>query len=161
MYSIGNMEKINLADHGICSGDAVIFCLGEIDCRCHIHKHIHNNPNVINELVENYISTIKASIDGKNVNAAVYNVVPPSRERDVEACPGFPCRGTDEERKNYTEQINTSLEKKCKDENILFIDVYSNYVTDEGFLDRSKSDGNVHINDTNPLSRKLKEINLS
>jgi hypothetical protein len=41
-YSFGK-EKLNKCDirnFDIKDGDTVIFCFGEIDCRCHIHKHI-------------------------------------------------------------------------------------------------------------------------
>ena len=41
-YSFGK-EKTNRCDirnFNIKDGDTIIFCLGEIDCRCHVHKHI-------------------------------------------------------------------------------------------------------------------------
>lgn len=162
MYSVGKLGRLDLKKHGVKDGDMVIFCLGEIDCRCHIHKHILENPNVINEIVDRYIKVIcESRRDMDNVKTAVLSIVPPSKETDVEKCPGFPCRGSDEERRQYTTTMNDQLRTCCGREDIVFIDVYSDYCDNDGFLDRSKSDGNVHINETGPLSRKLKELNQS
>ncbi len=39
-YSFGKekLERCDLRELDIEDGDTVIFCFGEIDCRCHIHK---------------------------------------------------------------------------------------------------------------------------
>lgn len=44
-YSFGknNLKRCNIRRFNINDGDSVIFCFGEIDCRCHIHKHITNS----------------------------------------------------------------------------------------------------------------------
>ena len=52
------IRGINLKDGNIINdGDTVIFCFGEIDCRCHIHKHITNDisyTDVIDYIVDTY-----------------------------------------------------------------------------------------------------------
>ena len=44
-YSFGKekLARCDLRDLDIVDGDTVIFCFGEIDCRCHINKHITQN----------------------------------------------------------------------------------------------------------------------
>ena len=55
-YSFGK-EKLNRCDirkFNIKDGDTIVFCFGEIDCRCHIHKHITETTryqDIINNIV--------------------------------------------------------------------------------------------------------------
>jgi hypothetical protein len=41
-YSFGQkkLNICNICKFNIKDGDTIVFCLGEIDCRCHIHKYI-------------------------------------------------------------------------------------------------------------------------
>lgn len=42
-YSFGNqkMNRCNIScSENIRDNDSIVFCFGEIDCRCHIRKHI-------------------------------------------------------------------------------------------------------------------------
>ena len=63
-YSFGK-EKLNRCDirnFNIKDGDTIVFCLGEIDCRCHIHKHITETTryqDIINNIVDNYFEAIE------------------------------------------------------------------------------------------------------
>ena len=46
-------------------GDTIVFCLGEIDCRCHIHKHITETTtyqDIINNIVDNYFEAIELNL---------------------------------------------------------------------------------------------------
>ena len=56
----------------------------------------------------------------------------------------FPFLGTNEERREYTLYANSALEQACHRMKYVFISAYESYITPEGFLDPSKSDGNVH-----------------
>jgi hypothetical protein len=63
-YSFGK-EKLNRCDirnFNIKDGDTIVFCLGEIDCRCHIHKHITETTryqDIINNIIDNYFEAIE------------------------------------------------------------------------------------------------------
>jgi hypothetical protein len=80
-FSIGR-DGINIKDgYNVNNGDTVIFCFGEIDCRCHIHKHITEGADykqIIDIIVTNYFKQIQTAVNTfNNINTVIYNVVPP------------------------------------------------------------------------------------
>uniref|UniRef100_A0A6C0JP95 SGNH hydrolase-type esterase domain-containing protein n=1 Tax=viral metagenome TaxID=1070528 RepID=A0A6C0JP95_9ZZZZ len=151
-YSFG-MEKLNRCDirnYNIKDGDTLIFCLGEIDCRCHIHKHINSKisyENIINNIVYNYFEAIKLNIVTSNLKLkiCVYNVVPPIQKYNTHENVEYPYIGTDEERQLYVLYFNKILKEKCNENNYIFFDVYDKYIDEKGFLKKDLSDNNVHI----------------
>ena len=66
-YSFGK-EKLNRCDirnFHMKDGDTVVYCFGEIDCRCHIHKHITETityEDIINNIVDDYFEAIELNI---------------------------------------------------------------------------------------------------
>ncbi len=148
-YSVGR-DGISIENQGVQNGDTVIFCFGEIDARCHIHKHISESQTyqiIIDTLVEKYFARIATAVSVfENLNVAVYNVVPPIRKTAANENENFPFVGTDEERKSYVQYFNAALRKKCVEYNYVFFDVYEKYADDQGFLNIDLSDGSVHIN---------------
>ncbi len=152
-YSFGN-EKLNrceIRNFNIKDGDTIIFCLGEIDCRCHIHKYISNTltyQEIINNIIHNYFEAIKLNITTSQINfknVCVYNVVPPIQKFNTVENPAYPYLGTDEERKKYVLYFNQVLKEKCNEYNYIYFDIYNHYVDTNGFLRKDLSDGNVHI----------------
>ena len=66
-YSFGmqKLDRIDIRNFNINDGDTIIFSLGEIDCRCHIQKHISPNKtyqNIIDEIVNNYFEAIQLNV---------------------------------------------------------------------------------------------------
>jgi hypothetical protein len=152
-YSFGK-EKLNICDiskFGVKNDDSVIFCFGEIDCRCHIYKHITNVKSyemIIDEIIYNYIDSIKINIDKCNVklkNICIYNVVPPVQKHNTGENKSYPYLGSDEERKQYVLYFNKCLKEKCDENNWIFFDIYNSYIDNNGFLSKKLSDGIVHI----------------
>tara|TARA_B100000900_G_scaffold96327_1_gene79415 strand:- start:392 stop:994 length:603 start_codon:yes stop_codon:yes gene_type:complete len=152
-YSFGK-EKLNRFDirnYDIKDNDTVIFCLGEIDCRCHIYKHISKEKTynmIIDEIIENYIDAIELNIklcNAKLKNICIYNVVPPIEKYNTFENREYPYLGTDEERKSYVLYFNECINKKCKEKNWIYFDIYNNYIDSNGYLRKDLSDGNVHI----------------
>lgn len=147
-HSFGNSE-LDISKFGINKNDVVIFCFGEIDCRCHVFKHITENKsykNIIDELTDKYLSSIKNCM--KEINAkitSVFNVVPPVNKFNTPENQDYPYLGKDEERKSYVLYFNEKLKEKCKEYGYNFFDVYNHYSDDDGFLRKEFSDGNVHI----------------
>lgn len=152
-YSFGN-EKLNRCDirnYGIKDGYTLIFCFGEIDCRCHIKKNITNQKtyeNIIDNIILNYIEAIKLNISVSCLNlknVCIYNVVPPIEKQGKIENPEYPFLGTDEERKSYVLYFNKILKDKCLENNFIFFDIYNNYINENGYLKNELSDGNCHI----------------
>jgi hypothetical protein len=148
-FSIGR-DGINIKDgYNVNNGDTLIFCFGEIDCRCHIHKHITEDcdyKQIIDSIVMKYFKQIQIAINTFNkVNTVIYNVIPPVQRDSVSENPDFPYLGSDDERKTYVLYFNEKLKQMCIQYNFLFFDIYNDYIDSNGFLDKSLSDGNVHI----------------
>jgi hypothetical protein len=167
-YSFGK-EKLNRCDirnFNVKDGDTIIFCFGEIDCRCHIHKHIKNTmtyQQIINELVDNYFEAIELNVLVSQIklkNTCVYNVVPPIQKYNTSENPEYPYSGTDEERKKYVLYFNEKIKEKCIEKGYIYIDVYNNYIDENGFLRKDLSDNNVHISNGIHISNFIAENKL-
>uniref|UniRef100_A0A6C0BCB1 SGNH hydrolase-type esterase domain-containing protein n=1 Tax=viral metagenome TaxID=1070528 RepID=A0A6C0BCB1_9ZZZZ len=156
-YSIGR-DGISIRGSGVVNNDIIIFCFGEIDCRCHIHKHIGKKSykEIIDDIVEKYFIALKKCIESLTVTTCVYNVVPTVRAKDIKENPEFPLVGSDEERKRYVLYFNSRLKDKCHEYGFIFFDVYDKYIDKDGFLNRGLSDGNVHIQDGRFIENFLK-----
>jgi len=164
-YSFG-MEQLNRCDIRnltIKDGDTIVFCLGEIDCRCHIHKHITETQpytDIINNIVDNYFEAIALNISISQIklkNVCVYNIVPPIQKYNTFENPEYPYLGTDEERKQYVLYFNQKIKEKCMEKDFIFFDVYNNYIDENGFLKKELSDGNVHIGNSIYIHNFIKE----
>lgn len=164
-YSFGKekLTRCNISNFNVNDGDSVIFCFGEIDCRNHVNKHITSDNTyklIIDNIVTNYFDAIKENIKyckSKLKHISVYNVIPPIRYR-YEAPPHpFPYLGTDEERKEYVVYFNKQIEKKCKDNDYIFFNVYEQIKDSEGFLKKELSDDNCHLKDGKMLKIFLEE----
>ena len=154
-YSFGKevLKRCNIENFNIKDNDTVIFCFGEIDCRCHIHKHITTVKSykmIIDEIVNNYIHAIKVNLENCKVklkNICIYNVVPPVQKYNTCENKTYPYLGSDKKRKSYVLYFNNCLKEKCKENNWIFFDVYDSYCDNNGYLSKKLSDGNVHIKD--------------
>lgn len=154
-YSFGKdpFGRCDLRKYPLKDNDTLIFCFGEIDCRCHIIKHCTEEisyEEIIKDLVENYlkaIQTVVSSTNKKFRHICVFNVVPPIRKALRRQNPQFPFLGSDEERLAYVRYFNSCVKGKCEEMGFLFLDVYEKYSDEEGFLNTKYSDGDVHIRD--------------
>jgi len=152
-YSFGKdpINRCDIRNFNITDGDTIVFCLGEIDCRCHIHKHVTDTvtyQDIIDNIVDNYFEAIKLNIIRSQLklkNVCVYNVVPPVQKDNTPENLEYPYLGTDEQRKQYVIYFNKKLKEKCIEYNYIFFDVYEKYVDENGFLRKDLSDGSVHI----------------
>lgn len=150
MYSFGarGLDLVNIAKSGVVAGDWACFCFGEIDCRCHVYKHISSSQTfmqIIDDLVEKYMAAIEANaalVPG--VHVAVFMIVPACRRGEVSDNQQFPFLGTDEERRDFTLYANAALKRACLLRSYAFIDAYDSYTTSEGYLDFTKGDGRNH-----------------
>jgi len=141
-YSFGKdkLKRCDISKFNMQNNDTIIFCFGEIDCRCHIHKHITKDntyQDIINLIVDNYFEAIELNISNLEIklkNVCVYNVVPPVQKHNTHENLEYPYLGTDEERKKYVLYFNKKLKQKCIEKNYVFFDVYDFYKDNNGFL---------------------------
>ena len=167
-YSFGKdkLNRCNISNFNIKNGDTICFCLGEIDCRCHIHKHITNTvsyKDIINNIIDDYFEAIELNVSNLSVklkNVCVYNVVPPIEKYNTIENDEYPYLGTDEERKKYTLYFNSKLKEKCNEKNYIFFDIYNHYTDENGFLKKDLSDNCVHIKNGIFISNFRKQNNL-
>lgn len=150
-FSIGR-DGIDIKNgYGVNEGDVVIFCFGEIDCRCHVHKYITKDTDykqIIDLIVNKYFEKIKYAVDMFDyIKTVIYNVVPPVQQNNTPENPEYPYLGTDEERKKYVLYFNKKLQEKSIEYNFLFFNIYDSYIDENGFLNKTLSDGTVHIRD--------------
>jgi hypothetical protein len=152
-FGIEKLQRIDIRDFDIEDGDTIIFCLGEIDCRCHIHKYVNESvkyEDIIDDIVENYFEAIQLNIDVCNIklkNICIYNVVPPIEKHNTQEYIEYPFLGRDDERKKYVLYFNKKLKEKCFQKKYIFFDIYDKYTDKNGFLNKDLSDSNVHIHD--------------
>lgn len=168
-YSFGKdkLQRIDIRNYDIKDGDTVIFCLGEIDCRCHIYKHISDTltyKDIINNIVQHYFEAIKLNIDVSKIklkNVCVYNVVPPIDKDNFKYHNHlYPHLGNNDERKMYTIYFNQKLKEKCIEYNYIFFDIYDYYIDEDGFLNTDLSDQNVHIKNGIYIEKFIKDNNI-
>jgi len=172
-YTFGKekFNRFNITNYKeIKEGDVVIFCLGEIDCRCHIHKHIteeNTYKNIIDNIVHNYLETIKLNENllSFKIKICIYNIVPAVKKdsiknKDVRENEQFPFLGGDEERRTYVLYFNKKLKEKCKEYNYLFIDTHDKYINEDGYLNHKYSDGLIHVDNGIYIEEFLKENNI-
>ena len=137
----------------------IVFCVGEIDVRCHVHRQIvehgRNEGEVVESLVNGYADALRYC---RHPHIAVLAVVPPCRFLDPMHNPEFPFVGTHEDRLRYTRGVNTALRKACHENQWTYVDVSEPYQDSEGFLRRDRSDGCVHIGDTTYVRQVLQNI---
>jgi hypothetical protein len=164
-YSFGN-EKLNRCDirnFEMNDSDTIIFSLGEIDCRCHVKKHITDTityQDIIDNIVNNYFDAIDLNITISQIkfkNICVYNIVPPIQKYNTFEDPQYPYVGTDEERQQYALYFNQKLKEKCIEKGYIFFDIYNKYADENGFLRKDLSDGYVHINNGIYLTEFINE----
>ena len=145
------LDRIDISKFNINDGDTIVFSLGEIDCRCHIHKHITDvltYETIIDNIIYNYFEAINLNLTNANIklkNICIFNIVPPVQKDNAFGNPDYPFLGTDEERKTYVLYFNKKLKYECIKNNYIFFDIYDNYCDENGYLIKDLSDGGVHI----------------
>ncbi len=139
-------RAISLKGMGIYRRDIVIWCLGEIDVRCHLIKQrdLQRIPleALTDSLARDYLRSI-ASIQAEigELKTVILAVIPPT---DRGENPAFPKVGNLEERIQARVLLNAALEKYSGAEGFLYLDPYGPFADSTGALKLDMSDGKVH-----------------
>lgn len=150
MFTFGRLgpNLLNLREYGVHAGDAVVFCFGEIDARCHVGKQ----PDPCAFMKNLVLTYFKAMVDTTHGHGAldvgVYSIPPAIHAAGKPVNPEYPYVGTDDMRSWYVCYLNNLIEAGCKQLCWKFVDVHSRYCDRHGFLVEALSDGGPHIKDT-------------
>lgn len=160
MYSFGRdkLRLLNIKNYSVVDGDIVCFSFGEIDCRCHVHKHITDTQPyqyIIDTLVDQYMNAIKLNTKEYTNLTTLINMIPPPLKSPQKHCDEFPFLGTFEDRKLYVEYCNKKLKELSDKNGFIFIDIYDKYIDKEGALKVEYSDKICHIIYNKPLVQFL------
>ena len=141
--------------------DMAIFCMGEIDIRCHIHRQITEQNRtleaIVADLVPNFVKHI-ASLDIK-AKKIILLPVPPADIHTIQWHGWkYPLQGSNDERVQYHNAVCVSLITECEKNGILCLDPRKHYMDANGMLITSLSDGNVHIGNTEFIGRLLEDL---
>ena len=138
------------------------FCLGEIDCRCHINLHVSESVSyeqVIDDLVLRYESklrSVKNLFD--SIHVCVFMIPPPPQQGMRHEWGEYSPRGTDAERLAYAKYFNAALQKMCDGSGFHFIHAYDKYADEDGFILASKTDGICHMKDPEPVRQIVQAL---
>ena len=161
MYTVGKKPWLtSIKNFNVSKKDIIIYCFGEIDCRCHIWNHKDlGYKNVIKSLVNKYIQSIIHSTKTiNNRKVFIQSIVPAIKRKDHlhNEISELPFLGKDETRKSYVMYMNETLKKSCEQNHFNFFNVYDFYTDGKGFLDCELSDKNVHIGDPIHIENYIK-----
>lgn len=146
-----------------CPDDIYVFCYGEIDCRCHIQQQINvgrKQEDIIQELVQKYFTTINNHTKNSKM-VVITAIVPPVSRSIYEKYNGpitheFPFVGTDEERLQFTTNLNAKLAEYCQLYGYYYFYPYEPYILEDGTLNFAMvENNNIHINDNTHINTTL------
>jgi hypothetical protein len=144
-----------------------IFCTGEIDIRCLLYKQINlykkEEDETIQTLVNNYLENLQSL---KHPKLGVTTITPPAKTEGFEVQQQYtinseyPFKGSDTERNRWSKKLNDYLIQKCIQKNITYLDIYSLFRDDEGFLDHQYVDADmIHVSKNDKIVSILKNLN--
>ena len=148
MYRFGMNKENVVAD--IPKNDIVLYVMGEIDCRVHIHKHQPWREN-IEMVVNNYLEAIRFNA---HPHSWIYGIVPSVKAELMTEDPECPFIGSNEERRTHVIYMNSLL----KQSEFPFVDVWRLYADSEGYMVYDLSDHHVHIEDRTFLEQELNRM---
>jgi hypothetical protein len=137
---------IRWKDLEIYDSDIVVWCLGEIDVRCHIidQARLQNVPTetIVKKLAESFLLSV-ASIqrEAGGLKTVILAVIPPTDQVNNKE---YPLVGSLKERIEARRLLNEALRVNCLTQGFHFLDPFSEFTDPMGALKESMSDGNVH-----------------
>lgn len=140
-----------------------IYCFGEIDVRCHIHKQVTVYNRDIDEIISTLVDKYFDFILSTNANIAVCGVVPTAKITGQEhklmdtINSKYPFVGSDYDRKIYTQKLNGYIMHKCLKENKIYIDMYADYHMD-GFLNPDLAGDLIHVSNKKYIADRVSSI---
>lgn len=147
--SEGFKEKLDyLFENFITEEAAIIACFGEIDIRAHVFKETERQNRSYRDIVDDILDHYErflTSLKSRGYRVACWGPIASQKDK-VPVTAKFPRFGSEIDRNKATEYFNNSLGNWCNSQNIPFMSMYyemvtDNYETKEEYL---SSDG-VHL----------------
>ena len=155
-FGIKKLNTLDISKFDVKDGDIVCFSFGEIDVRVHINKIIVDWKLFIDYMGDRYFNAIKQNVSQFNLLGVMVSCVTPVAFGIND--PEYPTRGTNEERREYTEYINSIINDQCVLNNYIYFDFYNDYCNKDGYLNMELSDGHVHIKNAKFMKQRLIDI---
>jgi hypothetical protein len=174
MHRVGRdkTQCVSFLRHAISPGDWIVYQIGEVDARCHIGKQLSAGralDEIISTLIDSFIQSILDNIafvdknndDKKQLNIVICCVPPTAEQAYYESIHGpiaheFPFIGTDQQRAEYTAQMNRLLARLCSSNGWYFLDYTDIYKDPQtNCMSRAHSDGVHIIRETRFMTEKL------
>lgn len=132
-----------------CKGDIVMFVVGEVDCRCHVWKQIHERnrceQEVLQDLARRFIEKVSEYQNAYKVTVIIRGIVPPLQYGNHHDAT-YPIRGNIHDRIRWRLTMNRLLEYMSKNHNnIHFFPSPKWAETKDCTMIHDKSDGIIHI----------------
>lgn len=128
--------------------EKILFCFGEIDCRAQILKQSQKMnltiEKVIRECVDRYHLFLK-EVKQLGYQLIIWNVVPSTFHNKI-SDRSFPVYGSCQERNKITILFNSHLNKICKENNMVFIDIFYKLVDENLLTKKEYFFDSIHLN---------------
>jgi lysophospholipase L1-like esterase len=149
IFKLGNILGNGHEKYNINMNDYVIFYYGYNDIQKHFFINYRNNiENNIELLINSYIEYILHLKNNYKIVPIIPCIYPlPIKKGSLDIM------GSDEERINYTQITNKLLETKCKENTILFLNIYDDISNNNKINEKYTVDG-IHLDYNNDKLRK-------
>lgn len=161
-FGIERFKRLNIKHFNVKENDVVIFSFGEIDCRCHIHKHSSKDSvnKDIDKIVISYLEAVKENVQQfKKLEVYILSIPPAARKEFIEDNEKFPHLGTNEERREYTHIFNKTILEKSQSYGFKFLNHHDAHADEEGYLNLKFSSDGVHVTDENFFNNFILKLN--
>ena len=155
LYNVGTKLGNGHEKYNIKSGDFVLFCYGWNDIQKNIYKYAKDNyKSEIEHLINKYGELLKNYKNKYNITPIIQNIMPnPLKESKS-------INGDADVRNMYIKYANQYLFKYCKDNNILFFNVYDLVADENGYFKNIYTKDKIHLDYDNVFLRKTIDTKL-
>jgi hypothetical protein len=128
------------------TGDIIMFCFGEIDCRVHLLKQseIQQLPldQVVDNCVQRYFNIFEITKQ-HGFQLMAWNVPPSSREHVENG--EFTTYGSCKERNEVSRLFNSRLQLRCQKHGVIFMSIFDKLLAEDGLTNPFYYLDNIHL----------------
>ena len=155
IYNVGTKLGNGHEKYNIKSGDFVLFCYGWNDIQKNIYKYAKDNyKSEIERLINKYGELLKNYKNKYIITPIIQNIMPNPLKENMSI------NGDAGVRNMYIKYANQYLFKYCKDNNILFFNIYDLITDENGYLKNIYTKDKIHLDYDNVFLRKTIDTKL-